>query len=451
MSALNVPAVTINDATILTIASGVVTQTQEFHKLAAQTGTTDDLDTVTPLNESTTLVTYRPKLIIMADTGDTITVKHNTGNISLAGAAHIALTGENVLVLFYNGSKWVDNKGGAGAAGEANTASNAGAGGIGVFNGKVGVDLELRNLISDGSTIAVTLDAGNKEVNLEVINTPIMPGGRLTLTSATPVTTADVTGTTLYYAIHNHNQIPLYDGTDWVPMTFAETSITNAGLADATNYDVFGYNNAGTFALNLTAWTNATTRATALVRQDGIWCKTGALTYRYLGTVRIFDDGGTLKFADVGTGGVGAGVMAKRYVYNAYNQVKRPIFIYDSTTSWTYATLAWRSLDNNALNRVGVVTGLNDNPVSLSHSLSAYTQGAYGGIGVDATNANSAHIRAYSPGSYVFADSEYLGYVGIGFHYLQLLEYAGAATATIFGDANVPDVWQNGGIGHVWA
>src|SRR3972149_3174151 len=90
-----------------------------------------------------------------------------------------------------------------------------------------------------------------------------------------------------------------------------------------------------------------------------------------------------------------------------------------------------------------LIIGVIHIPFCLSHSLSAYTQGAYGGIGVDATNANSAHIRAYSPGSYVFADSEYLGYVGIGFHYLPLLEYAGAATATIFGDANVPDVWQN--------
>jgi hypothetical protein len=39
------------------------------------------------------------------------------------------------------------------------------------------------------------------------------PGGRLTLTSGTPVTTNDVTGaTTIYYVPHNHDQVPLYDG-----------------------------------------------------------------------------------------------------------------------------------------------------------------------------------------------------------------------------------------------
>src|SRR5574337_954655 len=52
----------------------------------------------------------------------------------------------------------------------------------------------------------------------------ILPGGRLTLTSGTPVTTSDVTGaTTVYYTPYLHNLIPLWDGQNWAPVEFSET------------------------------------------------------------------------------------------------------------------------------------------------------------------------------------------------------------------------------------
>lgn len=57
----------------------------------------------------------------------------------------------------------------AGGGGEANTASNAGASGIGFFDSKVGVDLEFRNLLSTTSAIGVALDAPNKEVELTFV------------------------------------------------------------------------------------------------------------------------------------------------------------------------------------------------------------------------------------------------------------------------------------------
>lgn len=50
--------------------------------------------------------------------------------------------------------------------GEANTASNVGAGGVGVFKQKTGVDLEFKNINSD-STITITDDTGNNEVDIK--------------------------------------------------------------------------------------------------------------------------------------------------------------------------------------------------------------------------------------------------------------------------------------------
>lgn len=63
-------------------------------------------------------------------------------------------------------SAWIELT--AAGAGEANTASNGGAGGVGVYDSKVGVDLVFRNIIAGDGTIAVALDAGNKEVEITV-------------------------------------------------------------------------------------------------------------------------------------------------------------------------------------------------------------------------------------------------------------------------------------------
>lgn len=52
--------------------------------------------------------------------------------------------------------------------GEANTASNQGAGGVGLFDNKNGTDLEFRNINAGSNKVSVTLDAPNKEVDLDL-------------------------------------------------------------------------------------------------------------------------------------------------------------------------------------------------------------------------------------------------------------------------------------------
>jgi len=51
-------------------------------------------------------------------------------------------------------------------SGEANTASNQGAGGVGPFKQKTGVDLEFRNINAEDAAITVALDAGNDEIDI---------------------------------------------------------------------------------------------------------------------------------------------------------------------------------------------------------------------------------------------------------------------------------------------
>ena len=58
-------------------------------------------------------------------------------------------------------------KDGAGS-GEANTASNVGAGGVGPFKQKTGVNLEFKNINAGSNKITITNDAGNDEIDIDV-------------------------------------------------------------------------------------------------------------------------------------------------------------------------------------------------------------------------------------------------------------------------------------------
>lgn len=89
------------DFTEITIAAGVAAVTQALHTVAAESGTADDLDT---LNVSISGVTTPFVIILRAAAGDTITVKHSTGNIELNGAADYALSGDKTLALLHDGT-----------------------------------------------------------------------------------------------------------------------------------------------------------------------------------------------------------------------------------------------------------------------------------------------------------------------------------------------------------
>jgi uncharacterized lipoprotein YehR (DUF1307 family) len=52
--------------------------------------------------------------------------------------------------------------------GQANTASNVGSGGVGVFKQKTGVNLEFKNINAASSKITVTNDAANNEIDIDV-------------------------------------------------------------------------------------------------------------------------------------------------------------------------------------------------------------------------------------------------------------------------------------------
>ncbi len=61
--------------------------------------------------------------------------------------------------------------------GEANTASNVGAAGVGVFKQKTTVDLEFKNINAGSNKVTITDDAGNNEIDIDIVPSNISHTG----------------------------------------------------------------------------------------------------------------------------------------------------------------------------------------------------------------------------------------------------------------------------------
>jgi hypothetical protein len=202
---------------------------------------------------------------------------------------------------------------------------------------------------------------------------PGLAGGRLTLTSGTPVTTADVTSsTTVYYAPYLGNRVSLYDGAAWQSVAFPETSLALGTLGGALPHDVFGYLSGGALALELLAWSSGTARATALARQDGALVKSGAPTRKYLGT---FYTTTTTTTADS---------LTRRLLWNHYNRVTRGLSR-SNGTSHTYATSTWRLWNNDSTQVLDFVAGLAEDAVPVGQHVNTVgtSSGFAWGLGVN--------------------------------------------------------------------
>ena len=278
-------------------------------------------------------------------------------------------------------------------------------------------------------------------------------GGRLTLTTALAVTTADVTGATSvfftpYTASPFCGNIGLYDGSaNWTILPFAELTCALGTITSGLPYDIFAYNNAGAVALRApVAWTSTTARATALVAQNGVLVKTGATTDRYLGT---FYTTSTTQTEDS---------AANRFLYNEYNPVPRVLGKYN-TGSYTYTTGTWREAAGSTTHRVNFITGFAERAVkleamSLASNATANAQLA-GAIGLDATtaptpaNQRMSLFQVAAAGAQQFPIASALETIpSVGFHFASQLEFSSATGTTTWYD-NAAITGQQAGIGGI--
>lgn len=267
---------------------------------------------------------------------------------------------------------------------------------------------------------------------------------RLTLTSGTAVNAADVfSATTMYLTPFRGNRVSLFDGTRWRKYVFSEVSIACPSVS-STVHDVFLYDNAGTLTLDATAWSNDTTRATALTTQDGILVKSGATGRRYVGTFRTTSIPGQTEDS-----------AAKRYVWNYYNRVLRPMRCATETTdTWSYSTSTIRQARASTANQLDFVCGVSEDAIKAELIAGGETD-TLGtemavGIGLDSTTAfvsGFLHSKndAITANRSIQMTATWKGFPGIGRHILTWLEYAGGVgTTTWYGDNGSPTRTQSG-------
>lgn len=219
----------------------------------------------------------------------------------------------------------------------------------------------------------------------------VNPGGRLTLTSGTPVTTSDVTGaTTVYYTPCKGDRIPLYDGTNWSVYTFTETSQllsdatkSPAAAAANTNYDMFAWMDSSTFRVtrgpawstNIAPGTGAGTTEVEIfngryVNKYAITNGPAARRGLYVGSIRT--DGSTQA----------SDTALKRYVANQYNDERRTLKLLLSGALHSYTTGGVRQWGGVATNQVDVLVARKGTAIVASASATVATTGASGSFGI---------------------------------------------------------------------
>lgn len=282
--------------------------------------------------------------------------------------------------------------------------------------------------------------------------TQFICNGRLTLTTAVPVTTADVTAaTTLFFTPYAGGQIALYSGTVWNLRTLTEISIA-VPATTVQMYDVFCFDNSGTPALELTAWTNDTTRATALTTQNGVLVKSGTTTRRYLGSCRTTSVSGQTEDS-----------FTKRFVWNYYNRVMRTLKVFEATDSWGYNTAAYRQARATATNQVEcvigvaeveamlILTAMSKNDVAADNTFVSISDQATTISTTPDTNVTGQALLSNASATQITPGrAELRKYPAVGHHVFGWLEQgSGANNTTWYGDNGAATKYQSGILGTI--
>lgn len=291
------------------------------------------------------------------------------------------------------------------------------------------------SVIKTVDNVQATQGTANPTVQVSEVDLRLtaLVGQAITVTDATAVTT-------VFVEPFKGNRIALYDGSAWNLRTVTSTGIA-VPVAASQMYDVFAYDNSTVTAYETLAWTNDTTRATALVLQDGALVKSGALTRRYLGSFRTTTVAGQTEDS-----------IAKRFIWNYYNRYPRLMRRLESTATWTYTTATWRQANANVANQLAFVVGIADQviPVTVIGEMTNANANILMGV-ASALNATTGPSgSAQSPTFNTFVANTIQTHMStdviapaVGYSFIAWLEYSTATgTTTWTGNAGS----QNSGI-----
>lgn len=303
---------------------------------------------------------------------------------------------------------------------------------------------------SSNSNTAVTFSAGTKDVFVtepaQVIPAnDLVAGGRLTIQSLNPWQNNIINASTLRYTPATSSTIHLWTGNYWVPYTVSsELTISNSATVANRNYDVSVNWNSGSPALVLTSWSTHTaggsTRATAITYQNQIPM---VGNNRYIGTVRM--DASNL-FADW---------YEQRYVWNAYNRIRKHLFRQPGVGTYTLSSTTFRNANASAANVVSWITGIDGASAINCYLFSGGTSPGANTLTISAIAMNAVDtvgpLYGYSMPSFVYnltttqnyMIGSFCGGLEAGYNYGAWRERVVAATTiTMYGDGRAAIVGE---------
>lgn len=303
----------------------------------------------------------------------------------------------------------------------------------------------------------------------------MVPGGRLTLTSGSPVMTTSVAAaTTIYYAPYKGKYVPIYNGTSMqlYPFTSSDTDAVGLSLAlgsnwlTNTNYDLYTYINGSAAGMcsspdwsqgggsntigSSSRGTGAGSAQQALFKglttnAVSMTCRTsnsttttcGVNQCTYIGSFRTGTAGQTnFVFGTPGT-------FALFMLWNAFNQETSCSTGSDSTSSWTYSSATIRQANNSQANSFYWMSGAATGTVRAEYMQTvrpAASVGAYGliGIALDSVTTFDRVGQILNPAAATFNNAVAVKntYPGkLGPHYISGNEAGdGSTTTTYFSD-----------------
>lgn len=300
-------------------------------------------------------------------------------------------------------------------------------------------------------------------ISVPPINLIVNPAGRLTLLPGVAVPQTDQVGATQHcYTPYLGNLVPIYNGVSFVTTLFTEvcqatTDATKspAAVAASSVYDVFAWNDSGTFratrgpawATTLSPGTGAGTSETNTV--NGIPVNKFAITNgpgAGLGTlVGTVASNSSSQLMDS---------VLFRWVWNAYNPEQRTLSLAPTGSASAYGVSAWRQWNASAGNQVAWLQGRPTRPVNLTAmgSASNTTAGTFCpiAIGIDSTTVPSGKFSLNETSLNGFLQNStatYQGFPGQGEHIAAFLEFGGGGSCSQTGTGTLV---SSGIDGYVW-
>lgn len=215
-------------------------------------------------------------------------------------------------------------------------------------------------------TLSLNIDYSNLETDFPII----LPGGRLTLSASDP--TGDGSNVTqLFYLPFEHSFVPTFNRftNKWNYLRIPDSGLTvNVAITAGAHADIYAQGeNTGILSARTQGWGSLTGRLRPLtvngVRVLDFGEGSNPRYQTYLGAIRTSGTGSDSRLFDT---------PQFRHVWNAYNQVEKPVQILEPANSWQTNTTVYRNLNNNANNRIELLSGLAGRKIDIEGRYSGF-------------------------------------------------------------------------------